>query len=540
MEPGQQSRSDEAYETFQYENLPFQATHPDWLGTIGRLHGLNTAPAERCRVLELGCGRGGNLVPLACLLPDSEFVGVDLAASQIEGARRDAQALGLTNLRFESMDISDVPPSWGSFDYIICHGVYSWVPDSVRRRILEISSAQLNAHGISYVSFNALPGWHVRGMLRDMLRRVVPEGPAPQMAQSARGFLSLMRRLTPENGPLAAWLWRELALLDMMSDRYLYFEYLVEHNDAFYLDDFLHDADAVGLKYLGNADLGSAVPRQLGDDGRREVLELCGDALVAEQLSDYLVIRLFRRAVMCRQDSPATREPRAEVLAQAWLAVEHDEPVDVDLGGNVEMMLSGEGDGENESVTVSPPVPEVAQVISWVLGEGGAAGVTMVALMSAVAERLERELTDELASDILHECLTMVTDGVAAAGFWRRPVATEVAERPVAARFTRWQAMQGRESVTSLLHAEVAADPLDRVLLRDLDGELDFVGIMAVVTRAMAEGRLQIEIDDEPLDDPQQLAELVQLKLQRFLRHGLLTDKALLGREMAPVITPPT
>lgn len=540
MEPGQQSRSDEAYETFQYENLPFQATHPDWLGTIGRLHGLDTAPAQRCRVLELGCGRGGNLVPLASLLPDSEFVGVDLAASQVDGARRDVEALGLTNLRFEAMDISDVPASWGSFDYIICHGVYSWVPASVRHRILEISSTQLNPNGIAYVSFNALPGWHVRGMLRDMLRRVVPEGPAPEMAQSARGFLSLMRRLTPENGPLAAWLWRELALLDMMSDRYLYFEYLVEHNEAFYLDDFLHDADAVGLKYLGNADLGSAVPRQLGDDGRREVLELCGDALVAEQLSDYLVIRLFRRAVMCRQDAPARREPSAEVLREAWLAVEHDEPVDVDLGGSVEMTLGGDGEGdvEAESVMVEQPALAVNQVISWVLGEGGAAGVTMAAVMAAVAERLERELTDELATEILEECLTMVTDGVAAAGFWQRPVANAVSERPVAPRFTRWQAMQGRESVTSLLHAEVAADPLDRVLLRDLDGELDFVGIMAVVTRAMAEGRLQIEIDDQPLDDPGQLAELVQLKLQRFVRHGLLTDESLFEREMAPVMTP--
>jgi hypothetical protein len=186
---------------------------------------------------------------------------------------------------------------------------------------------------------------------------------------------------------------------------------------------------------------------------------------------------------------------------------------------------------------VAPGVPAVSQVISWVLGEGGAAGVTMAALMPAVAQRLECELTDDLAAEILHQSLNMVTEGVAAAGFWRRPVATEVTERPVAPRFSRWQAMQGRDSVTSLLHAEVAADPLDRVLLRDLDGELDFVGIMALVTRALAEGRLQIDIDDEPLEDPEQLGELVQLKLQRFLRHGLLTDETLLEREMAPLVT---
>lgn len=532
MEPGPPLRSHEAYETFQYENLPFQATHPDWLRTIGRLHGLDAAPAESCRVLELGCGRGGNLVPLASLLPHSEFVGVDLAVSQVEGARRDVAALGLDNLRFEAMDIADVPAEWGTFDYIICHGVYSWVPDSVRRRILEISASQLAPEGVAYISFNALPGWHVRGMLRDMLRRVVPEGPAPEMAKSARGFLSLMRRLTPENGPLAAWLWRELALLDMMTDRYLYFEYLVEHNEAFYLDDFLHDADAAGLRYLGNADLASAVPRQLGDEGRREVFELCGDPLVAEQLSDYLVIRLFRRAVLCRHDATATRSPRAEVLADAWLAVEHDDDVDVDLGSNVELTLDEDG------AFTATPDPTLPQVVSWVLGDAGPGGVSVSRLTDEVAVRLNRDSSEDLAAEVLEVSLRMVTEGDAAAGFWRRPAAEEVPERPVAPRFTRWQAMQGRDSVTSLLHAEVAVDPLDRVLLRDLDGELDFVGLMALVTRAMSEGRLQIEIDDQPMEDPGQLAELVQLKLQRFQRHGLLVDRSYSDREMAPVVPP--
>ena len=532
MHQRERLRSDEAYETFQYENLPFQATHPDWLRTIGVLHGLQPAPAERCRVLELGCGRGGNLVPLASLLPDSEFVGVDLAASQIDDARRDAAALGLANLRLEAMDIADVPAQWGSFDYIICHGVYSWVPEHVRRRILEISATQLNPHGVAYVSFNALPGWHVRGMLRTMLHRVVPEGPAPEMAQSARGFLRLMRRLTPENGPLAAWLWRELDLLDMMSDRYLYFEYLVEHNEAFYLDDFLHDADAAGLTYVGNADLASAVPRQLGQSGRREVLDLCGDPLVAEQLSDYLVVRLFRRAVLCRHDAPLSRTPRPEVLVDAWLASEHADDVEVDLGTNVQVTLDG---GDGDGAIIASPDTTVAQVLTWVVGDAGAGGATMREVIEAVAERLGRPVDAALEHEVLQRALELVIDGDLAAGFWRRPAAAEVPERPVVPRFTRWQALQARDSVTSLLHAEVAADPLDRTLLQVMDGELDLVGLVTVVTRAMGEGRLQIEIDDEPLTDPSQLAELINLKLARFVRHGVVVDPAVAAREMAPL-----
>src|SRR4051812_3689077 len=102
----------------------FEQTHPSRLATLATLFGMRPAPVERCRVLELGCGRGGNLVPMAEALPDATFVGVDLAPRPIAEAQEWAERLGLGNLSFRCCDILELDPEPGSYDYIVAHGVY--------------------------------------------------------------------------------------------------------------------------------------------------------------------------------------------------------------------------------------------------------------------------------------------------------------------------------------------------------------------------------------------------------------------------------
>ena len=69
-----------SYDEVPYESFPFPQTHPDHLATLGRLFAIQPPPLERCRVLELGCASGGNLIPMAVAMPQAEFFGVDLSA----------------------------------------------------------------------------------------------------------------------------------------------------------------------------------------------------------------------------------------------------------------------------------------------------------------------------------------------------------------------------------------------------------------------------------------------------------------------------
>src|SRR5262249_27477506 len=158
-----------SYDEVPYDSYPFAQTHPDRLATVATLLGLRPAPVDRCRVLELGCASGGNLLPMAVTLPDSTFVGLDLSARQLADGQKVVDQLGLKNVTLLHRSILDVTPDFGRFDYLLCHGVSSWVPRDVQDKILAVCRDHLAPHGAAYVSYNTYPGWHMRGMIRDMM-----------------------------------------------------------------------------------------------------------------------------------------------------------------------------------------------------------------------------------------------------------------------------------------------------------------------------------------------------------------------------------
>src|SRR5205085_5907592 len=168
------SRDEERLVRETYERVPYPSgaqhhTHPDHVAALAILTGLDPAPPQRARVLELGCADGSNLIPMAAELADSRFVGIDLSPRQIENGRAMAGEMALENLELRAMSILDADVSLGQFDYIICHGVFSWVTTDVQEKILEICRANLAPNGVAYVSYNTYPGWRLREAARDMV-----------------------------------------------------------------------------------------------------------------------------------------------------------------------------------------------------------------------------------------------------------------------------------------------------------------------------------------------------------------------------------
>ena len=126
---------------------------------MASLYGLASPGLENARVLEMGCAAGGNLLPFALNHPNAQVVGIDLSPQQIEAGQRVAEAAGARNLDLRAMSLTDITAEFGEFDYIICHGVFSWVPPDVRDAILRICRTNLAPEGIAYISYNIYPGW---------------------------------------------------------------------------------------------------------------------------------------------------------------------------------------------------------------------------------------------------------------------------------------------------------------------------------------------------------------------------------------------
>jgi len=298
---------DDSYDQIPYTTHPQAVMHPDRLASVATLFGMTPAPVAACRVLEMGCGSAGNLIPMAYRLPGSRFTGVDLNDKAIAKGRQLAGELGLANLDLLAMDLCGIGPELGEFDYILAHGLYSWIPDQIRDRFLAVCRERLAPQGVVFISYNTLPGRYIRTMLRDMMLYHTRNCPdvAERIVQ-ARGLLRMLgeAHLVPASfQPMIDEETRRLLALD---DGWLLHDDLAPVNDSFYVRDFVARAARHSLQYLGDAQ------PHLMFDNRISLDWVGGDLIEREQYFDFLCLRPFRPTLLCggevRLERPASPE----------------------------------------------------------------------------------------------------------------------------------------------------------------------------------------------------------------------------------------
>src|SRR3954453_15419739 len=109
--------SDYVYDPVRYSNFPYGQPHPDRLATVAILYGLHPPDPFTARVLEIGCGAGGNLMAMAAAPPGNEGLGVGLAAGPIAEGQRAIAEIGLENVELRHGDVRELG-GLGTFDYI--------------------------------------------------------------------------------------------------------------------------------------------------------------------------------------------------------------------------------------------------------------------------------------------------------------------------------------------------------------------------------------------------------------------------------------
>jgi SAM-dependent methyltransferase len=288
----------------------FPFTHPARLQAVARLFGLDPAPASGCRVLELGCGDGANALAIAQTLPDAYVVGLDIAAAAIERGEALRRAAGLDNIELRVADLLDLERAedLGPVDYIVAHGVYSWIPPATRAALLDCCRRCLAPHGIALVSYNAYPGSYLRDVTRDILtfhlRGVTGSGDRVFRARELMQAIAAVDTPTPYYARvLREHFQRRLGVSAAMR----FHDDLDPVSTPFYFHEFIEQAAAHGLQFLSEADLGDSQMGDLSASVRALIASQPDDVILREQYLDFFRGRMFRRTLLVGAAAPVRR-----------------------------------------------------------------------------------------------------------------------------------------------------------------------------------------------------------------------------------------
>jgi len=521
-----------SYDRLPYPNLSFAQTHPDRLATLATLLGMRPAPVERCRVLELGCAGGGNLLPMAGGLPGSEFVGIDASAVQIAAGQEAVAALGLENLILRHMDILEVDEGLGQFDYIVAHGVYSWVAPEVQDRILALCRERLAPQGVAYVSYNTYPGWHMIEIARGIMLFEARGLEDPEaMAAAGRAGLSLLAELGPGDSSAYGLFLQDYARLIngqqedalVKSNSLLYHDEMSDYNRPVYFYQFAERAAAHGLQYLGDLHpaSGDPVPPAVLDRLR----ERAHSQVEMEQYLDLLQNRTFRQTLLCHDDVALSRTVKLQQAA-GFYAASRAEAVSLQRelrAVSVEQFRGHDG----ALLSIDHPVSKAAMAC---LAEAWPRALSFGELLAAARARLKcagppqgpedpaagsgetQPAATQFASDADAQVLAanllkafQYSRSLVELHSYHVPLACRAGNRPWTSAAVRYLA-RGDGLVTNLRHERLETDPLLRFLLPYLDGEHDRDDLLDLLLEGpVAQGLLRVEQDGEPIVEVREL-----------------------------------
>jgi SAM-dependent methyltransferase len=457
----------DAYDRVAYPCFAYPDTHPDRLAVMAMLHGLSPAPVERCRVLEIGCNEAANLIPMAYAIPGSEFVGFDVAGEPIARGQERIRELGLGNIRIFQADLMEVDESLGQFDYIIAHGIYAWVPEPVRDRLLAVCKRLLGPNGIVFVSYSALPGCHLRNMVREILL-VGAEGEedAARSVMRGRAFLQFVIEARKPGDPFRALLERQAKQMETRDPVAIYHDELGREHRPVSFREFAGHAGLHGLQYVSEAAL--PFPNDpCFQPGQTAVAERIGgdDRVAQEEVFDLIRMRMYRETLLCH----AERAVSADIDVAAFLQLQ--------FGCDAE---STPGDGEVLRVYRQPGGLEMksSHPVTVRLMETLIEAWPQSIPYAELEERLGREGIS-FDAEFFAQMLRLIVARFVRLQAWQAPVSSRMEERPRASASSR-QEVAIHNQVATLIHSSLRLeDPKVRDFLMLLDGTRDSSEILA-------------------------------------------------------------
>lgn len=532
MDTTENAENTYSYDVVPYPSHPFRQTHPERLATVGRLFGIEPADINNCRILEIGCAGGGNLIPMADALPDSTFVGVDLSEFQIDGGQKSIEKMGLKNIELKHLNCMDIDEEFGKFDYIIAHGVFSWVAEEVQEKIFSICNENLEENGVAFVSYNTYPGWHMRGMIRDMMQYHVRNFTDPKKRiQQARAILEFLAKSVSKNkDAYSLMLNSELEMLRKQTDNYLFHEHLETNNEPVFFHEFISRAGKHDLQYLGESVLANMwlgnFPKEIAETLER----VAPDIIQREQYADFVRNRTFRQTLLCHKTSKVDRALKLESLDGAHLIGNLQKNEEEGQEPRTDGKITYVNPASRQTMTTADPLVQIAiEKITEAWPKAMAFSEIVEAVQEkvfagdALAEALKiDQMKRSLATNVIH----MTVSGIIDLQFCESRYTLEFSEKPKTSEVARYQAALTNR-LTNARHESVAVDDLTRHLTPFIDGTRTVEELGEKLKELVDNGKLVIQRKGDKnaeIDVSQVMNQAVNEVLKRLSASALLIE----------------
>lgn len=529
-----QSKQINIYDEIPYPAMTHGHTHPERMETLATILGMKPAPVDQCRVLELGCATGANLLPMAYAYPESHFVGLDYASVQIDEGKANVSDLGMDNVELLHIDIMEMPQDLGQFDYIVAHGLYSWVSVPVRDQLLRVCKRHLAPQGVVYISYNTYPGAHMISLVRGLMLYHVRDADTPLIGAAMGKELMdfLVEALESHDTIYSANLKTYLEILNekqtetkIASESLMVHDELAEINDPVYFYEFIEHASGFDLQYLVESAFSKVMPNNLAPKVLEQLRKMSRDAIEMEQYLDILKNRAFRRTLLCHQEIEVNRILKPDIV--------------FDLN-----LVSG-------AMSVDKKSEDLPENTSQFEGNDGAVFSTDHPLTKAAFSHLNqiyplavsfRELVDtsvraspikggeslaDHATLMAANFLQAYTYSESLVEFYVHPpqLVLEISEKPEVSRIARWQS-DHMLKVTNMRHERVEISDLARCLLRSMDGRKDREQLWEIINQDYRDGKFTLDVDESPAPGSEKareaLAKEMIKQLNFFARAALL------------------
>ncbi len=462
-----------------YDKVPYKGaiipnSYPGHLALCSLWHNGRHSPLQCFHLTELGCGDGANLLPIAFYHPDSTFIGIDNAESGLSRAREGARQIGLHNIQFIQKDICKIEQAEiVQSDYIIAHGLYSWVSDDIREAILQFCRNGLAPTGLAFISYNAQPGWASRGLVRNILLRSASVQQAAIEDKATKAIevaTELLQAMPSRDYAYAVLLTEELERVRDGKPFYIFHEYLEEYNEGFWLRDFVEHARQDDLDYVCDAQFSQwegQVPKEL-----KHSLSQAGlDPVEQEETADLLCNRYFHASILCRGDVsgdvPGESMSHPTLFEQVSIASSlsaDSDPFDL-TEGVVELFIGSHG----QEITLDASIVKAAVILlaaQWPLGMHLN---NLYQQTSRLLSEHEHNVLEDAQSQLTEELITLFEAGVIDLRLQQPDYNRGLPEYPKLHALARYE-IGHRDALTTPYHLPISLNDQFLEVVRFMDG----------------------------------------------------------------------